>query len=51
MLISAVQSAQKAINSHLGKDAKEEEDEELGGACPCRITGPVLLEKREQREK
>lgn len=33
------------------EDGKEEEDEEVGWVCPWRVTGPVLLEKREQGEK
>lgn len=51
VLLSPIQSAQKAISSRLGKDGKDEEDEEVGWVCPWRVTGPVLLEKREQREK
>lgn len=35
-------------SSHLGKDGKEEENEEVGWVCPWGITGPVLLEKRDK---
>lgn len=46
VLLSPIQSAQKAISSRLGKDGKDEEDEEVGWVCPWRVTASVAREER-----